>query len=182
MTRRASAGRSGRAGSTPRRELLFVPSKRKYVRGERPRVDCILCATRDGDPRVENLVIVRDRLAFLTLNLFPYNPGHLMIVPNRHVSDPRHLAPAESRALDAWTRRALDALDARYGPSGYNVGYNVGPAAGASLEHLHLHVVPRFRNEIGFIDVVGGARVHVDDPAEAVADLRRILSRGGRRS
>ena len=158
-----------------KRELLFVPSKRRYVRGERPAVDCILCAVLRRDERVASLLVAEDRHVFVTLNLFPYNPGHVMIVPRRHNVDPREMTEAERRAMDRWTGRLLDAHDRLYAPAGYNIGYNIGTAGGASLEHLHIHIVPRFRNEIGFIDVIGGARVHVDDPTEALAQLRKIL-------
>lgn len=151
-----------------KRRLLFVPGKRKYVRGDRPKVDCILCAVRRSDPAVTRLILAEDREVYITMNLFPYNPGHLMIVPNRHVVDPREYTAAEQRAMERWTRRLLDVLDELYQPSGYNIGYNVGDASGASIEHVHLHVVPRFKNEVGFIDVIGGTRVHVDDPSTAV--------------
>lgn len=160
-----------------KRELLFVPSKSQYVRGKRPAVDCILCAISRGDRKVDNLVLAGDRLVFLTLNLFPYNPGHLMVVPRRHVADPRELKPAERRAMERWTDRALDALDEVHAPHGYNIGYNLGRDAGASIAHLHLHIVPRYCNEIGFIDIVGGARVHVADPAETLVQLRKTLAK-----
>jgi ATP adenylyltransferase len=159
----------------PRRELLFVPGKRRYVRGERPAVDCIFCAVIARHPSVDDLTVAMDRHLFVTMNLFPYNPGHIMVVPRRHVADPRQLRPAEREAIDAWVRRLLDTLDDIYHPMGYNIGYNIGRSAGASIEHLHLHIVPRFLNEIGFIDVIGGARVHVDHPATALEDLRRRL-------
>ncbi len=157
------------------RPLLFVPDKKDYVRGRRPAVDCIFCAALSGDRQVVNLVVGQDRHCFVTLNLFPYNPGHLMVVPRRHVTDLRQLSVAERRSIDAWTLRLLDVLDRLYQPSGYNLGYNLGQSSGASIAHLHLHIVPRFRNEIGFIDVLSGARVHVDAPDEAVKNLRRAL-------
>ncbi len=159
------------------RNLLFVPAKRKYVRGERPRVECILCAVRQKNPAVERLILAEDRFVFITMNLFPYNPGHLMIVPNRHVVDPRQYKPAEQRAVEMWSHRLLDVLDEIYQPSGYNIGYNIGQASGASIDHVHLHIVPRFKNEVGFIDVIGGARVHVDDPRAAVELISEALRR-----
>lgn len=159
------------------RSILFVPAKRRYVRGDRPKVECILCSLRKKDPKVESLIVARDKHVFITLNLFPYNPGHLMIVPNRHVMDPRQFSAAEAKAVEAWTNRLLDALDKLYQPMGYNVGYNIGTTSGASIEHLHLHIVPRFKNEIGFIDVIGGARVHVEDPRASLTMLAEELSK-----
>jgi len=99
-----------------------------------------------------------------------------MIVPKRHIIDPRSYLDSEVKSIDKWTRRILDVLDEIYDPSGYNIGYNIGNTAGASLEHLHLHIVPRFKNEIGFIDIIGGARVHVDDPKLAAKKLRQKLN------
>lgn len=158
------------------RDILFVPSKRHYVRGQRPKVDCILCALRRKDPAVESLILAADKQVFITLNLFPYNPGHLMIVPNRHLTDPRQYTASESKAIERWTTRLLDALDDLYQPMGYNIGYNIGASSGASIEHIHLHIVPRFKNEVGFIDVIGGARVHVEDPKTALTLLAKKLS------
>lgn len=159
------------------RHSLFVPSKRDYVRGARPKVDCILCSVRDRDAKVSRLVVAEDRNFLVSLNLFPYNPGHLLVFPRRHIEDYRDLSPTEARALDRWTRRILDQLDAEYKPSGYNLGFNLGRPAGASIAHLHLHIVPRFPNEVGFIDTIGGARIHVDDPFAAAKRLRRRLTR-----
>lgn len=156
---------------------LYVPGKRAYVRGVRPRVACILCSVAADDPRVDRLVVHRGRTCFVTLNLYPYNPGHLMVVPYRHVLDPRGLTGPEVAEMRSLQNRILDVLDARYQPHGYNVGYNIGQGSGASIEHLHLHIVPRFRNEIGFLDVIAGTRVHVDDPAKAVRHLRAALRR-----
>jgi ATP adenylyltransferase len=166
---------SPRSVHGPRRELLFVPGKRRYVRGERPAVDCIFCAVLSRHPSVDNLTIAVDPHLFVTMNLFPYNPGHIMVVPRRHVTDPRQLRKVEREAMDRWVRKLLDQLDEIYHPMGYNIGYNIGRSAGASIDHLHLHIVPRFLNEIGFIDVIGGARVHVDHPGTAIDELRRRL-------
>lgn len=158
-----------------KRRALLVPSKRKYVRGVRPKVDCILCAVRRGDPKVDRLLLATDNYCYVTMNLFPYNPGHLMVVPNRHVVDVRECTREERDSMREWTDTILDLLDEVYAPSGYNVGYNLGRGAGASIEHLHLHIVPRFKNEIGFMDVIGGTRIHVDHPSKALALLRKKL-------
>lgn len=173
--RRGSPRADDTARLAPRRELLFVPAKQRYVRGDRPAVDCIFCAVLKRRPEVDDLTVAVDRHLFVTMNLFPYNPGHLMIIPRRHVMDPRSLTPAERSAIDRWTRHLLDTLDEIYSPMGYNVGYNIGTSAGASIDHLHLHIVPRYKNEIGFIDLIGGARVHVDHPRAALEELRRKL-------
>ncbi|RMH56187.1 MAG: HIT domain-containing protein [Candidatus Hydrogenedentota bacterium] len=164
-----------------KRRILFVPGKLPYVRGERPKVDCILCAVLRDDPRVDRLVLARDRSVFVTLNLYPYNPGHVMVVPRRHIVDPREATESERRAMALWRDRVMDALDEIYSPAGYNIGYNVGKRSGASLEHLHLHVVPRYKNEIGFLDVLSGTRVIVEEPGVSARKISGFLRkyRGG---
>ena len=144
-------------------KLNFVPGKLGYVRGERPAVPCILCAVAERDPRVEDLVVFRRNGYFVTLNLYPYNPGHLMVVPERH-------------RLQMLTLRVLDE---EYRPSGYNLGWNIGKASGASIDHLHLQIVPRYFTEIGFFDILSDSRVIVEDPKLTQERLRKAFARLG---
>ncbi|MBL4889990.1 MAG: HIT domain-containing protein [Candidatus Lindowbacteria bacterium] len=163
------------------RKSLFVPGKRKYVRGQRPKVDCILCSILEKDSKVDLLVLAEDRSVFVTMNLFPYNPGHVMVVPKRHVTDIRDCTLAELKAIEKWTHKLLDVIDDEYAPSGYNIGYNLGSASGASIDHVHCHIVPRFINEIGFIDTIGETRIHVDDPAIGMENLKMRLAKKGKK-
>lgn len=153
------------AQPSPRRAAhLFVPGKLAYARGERPAVDCILCAIVRRSPKVTKIVVHRERRWWVSLNIYPYNPGHLMIFPVRHVQDLRELNAAERRDFWPLQDRCLEVLGGLYGPPGYNVGLNQGRVAGASIGHLHYHVVPRYPTEIGFMDLIGEARVIVEDP------------------
>lgn len=139
---------------------LRALGKLDYVQGKaRPDVDCILCSVRDNDERVVSLKIYQDTLIFISLNLYPYNPGHLMIVPNRHVLHFLDLTKEELIHLSRTIQGVQLLLDELYNPKGYNVGINQGREAGASIEHLHIHLVPRFGSELGFIDIVGKTRV-----------------------
>ena len=155
---------------------LVVANKLDYSRGKRPPVDCILCAVAQDDPRVDNLRLYRHGPFFVTLNLYPYNPGHLMIVPERHITDVRQLEPPEVPELHRLTQVALEVLDAEYRPGGYNVGYNLGPASGASIEHLHLQIVPRYRSEVGFFDILSDSRVIVEEPQVTKERLTRAFA------
>lgn len=155
-----------------RRTNLFVPDKLAYAHGERPNVPCILCAVKDKDNRVENLIIYEGIHLIITLNLYPYSPGHLMVFPKRHIVDLRELNEEEVCELHQLTSMSLDVLDNVYKPQGYNIGYNIGMASGASMRHLHLHIVPRYQNEIGFLDVINGARVIVEDPIKTKDKLK----------
>ncbi len=157
------------------RSHLFVPSKREYVRGKRPRVNCILCEVNAGRDTVDRLQVFRSGLFVVSLNLHPYNPGHVMIFPQRHLEDPRQMTRAEALELHELQRLTFDVLDRRYQPSGYNVGYNCGDASGASIRHFHLHVVPRYHRELGFMDVLGGAKIFIEDPVAAMTELRDLF-------
>ena len=139
---------------------LRALGKLDYVQGKaRPNVDCILCSVRDNDERVVSLKIYQDTLIFISLNLYPYNPGHLMIVPNRHILSFSDLTKEELIHLSRTIQGVQLLLDELYNPKGYNIGINQGREAGASIEHLHIHLVPRFGSELGYIDIVGKTRV-----------------------
>jgi len=125
----------------------------------RPSVECILCSIRDDDERVVSLKIYHDNTIFITLNLYPYNPGHLMMVPNRHVLKYINLSKQELIHISRAIQGVQLLLDHLYNPKGYNIGVNEGITAGASIEHLHFHIVPRYGAELGFIDIVGKTRI-----------------------
>ena len=147
------------------RKNLFIPGKIKYARGEeRPDVECILCAIVAGSDEVARLEVYRSELFVVTLNIYPYSPGHLMVFPKRHVTDPRMLNFKELAERQEMQSLCLDVLESVYEPHGFNVGYNVGEAGGASIAHLHLHIVPRYRREIGFIEIIAGTKIIVEDP------------------
>lgn len=144
---------------------LWIPTKVAYVRGdEKPKVDCILCSIRDGDPRVRSLEVWRNNGMIAVLNLYPYNPGHLMVFPYRHVFEPSELKDEEVTQLFASINMAIHVLKKCYSPKGFNIGFNIGKVSGASIPHLHAHIVPRYDNELGFIDVIGGSRIIIENP------------------
>ncbi|OGG03447.1 MAG: hypothetical protein A3F83_16130 [Candidatus Glassbacteria bacterium RIFCSPLOWO2_12_FULL_58_11] len=157
---------------------LIIPGKLAYVRGKKPDVPCILCAIRDHDPQVTRLELFRDELLLISLNLYPYNPGHLMVFPLRHLTDIREMSEPEVLAMHRLTGRAMAALDEVFQPSGFNIGYNVGATSGASIQHIHCHIVPRHRHEIGLLEMISeGSRVLVEDPRETLEKLHKVFSR-----
>lgn len=156
---------------------LYIPSKMAYVKGERPDVDCIFCAVTERDARVVKLEVCRTKRWVASVNLHPYNPGHILLFPIRHAVDVRDLTKAEYMELHSLQALSLDVLDALYAPAGYNIGYNIGRPAGASVEHLHLHIVPRYSNEAGFLDILSETRTIVEDPRQTVAKLRRMFKK-----
>jgi ATP adenylyltransferase len=143
-------------------EYFFNFEKMKYLKGEKPE-GCALCLIREKSPEVPDLTVFRDELVEVSLNLYPYNPGHLMVFPLRHVTDIRDLESAEQAAMNKALHKALDVVDSVYSPQGYNIGFNMGRAAGASIEHIHLHLIPRYPGEIGIAELLAGKRVMVED-------------------
>ena len=156
-------------------EYFFNFNKIGYLKGKKPH-GCILCLVRDGSTDVEKLTIFENDLIIVSLNLYPYNPGHLIVFPKRHMSDVRELDGTERMALDRTVDLCLDILDKVYGPAGYNIGYNIGSAAGGSIEHLHLHIIPRYKNEIGMAELIGGKKVLVQNPLESFALLKEAFA------
>ncbi|MDR2144763.1 MAG: HIT domain-containing protein [Treponema sp.] len=156
-------------------EYFFNFEKLAYVTGKRPD-GCILCHVRDETPGVRDTLIRKSLHTGLAVNLYPYNPGHLLLFPLRHVSDIRELSHEERRDIDDSLDMALEALDSLYGPAGYNIGYNMGPAAGASIEHLHLHIIPRYPREIGIAELLAGKRVLLEDIEKTRKKLRETFA------
>ncbi|MFX1329689.1 MAG: HIT family protein [Promethearchaeota archaeon] len=131
-----------------------------YVQGKaKPDVDCILCAVRDDDERVRSLKIYEDNICFIVLNLYPYNPAHLMVVTKRHITKFIELTKEELIHISRAIQGIQFLLDDLYNPKGYNIGINQGRDAGGSIEHLHFHLIPRYGSELGFIDIIGETRV-----------------------
>lgn len=154
------------------RNYLFNTEKIKYVRGEKPAVDCILCAIISKDPSVTSLSVYQDERFMVAMNLYPFNPGHLMIFPLRHVTDLGDLTDDEASEMHRLLVKCVRILNEEFSPSGYNIGYNLGNGSGASIAHVHQHVVPRYTNEVGFLDVLSGTRVIVSDPRTVMMRLR----------
>ncbi|MHB8765877.1 MAG: HIT family protein [Deferrisomatales bacterium] len=154
------------------RPSIWAPWRLEYIRGPKPE-GCVFCRAAQEGPDREHLVLCRGRHAFVILNRYPYTAGHLMVVPCRHVADPGDLEPVEWAEVGALTVRAKAALDREFRPQGYNVGMNLGPAAGAGIaDHLHLHVVPRWVGDTNFMPVLGAVGVisqHLDDIYDALA-------------
>ncbi|MFX1454528.1 MAG: HIT domain-containing protein [Promethearchaeota archaeon] len=142
------------------KDWLQALGKLDYVQGKaRPNVDCILCAVRDNDERVEILKIYEDDISFIILNLYPYNPAHLMIVTQKHLTKFLELTKKEIIHINRAIQGIQMLLDDLYSPKGYNIGINQGRDAGGSIEHLHFHIIPRYGSELGFIDIIGKTRV-----------------------
>jgi ATP adenylyltransferase len=124
-------------------------------------------------PDEDGLVVARGELVYAVLNLYPYNPGHLMVVPYRRVSELEDLTDKETAELMAFTQKAIRVIKNVSRPHGFNVGLNLGASAGGSLaEHLHVHVVPRWGGDANFITIIGDSKVI----PQLLRDTRRLLA------
>jgi ATP adenylyltransferase len=150
-----------------------------YVGGDTPSKEdeCFLCAVLGGGDDITALVVERAPRTITMLNRFPYSSGHLMVVPQRHARDPRELDLEDGGALFAASQRALSALEDAMHPDGFNVGLNVGTAAGGSVDHLHLHVVPRWAGDTNFMPVLDDVKVIPEHLAATAARLREAFGK-----
>jgi ATP adenylyltransferase len=146
------------------------------VTGGASATECILCKPDDG------LLLARGAVAYVILNLYPYNSGHLMVVPNRHVGSLAAATPEELSEMMRFVRDAEIALTEAYQPHGINVGINLGRPAGAGvLDHIHIHLVPRWTGDTNFMSVVANVRVLPEEMADSAKRLRPAFDRLGRR-
>jgi len=152
---------------------LWSPWRMQYIEAatEETEAGCVFCAIATGEE--SDRVLVRGALAYVVLNKFPYNPGHLLVVPNRHEGDLESLTIEENAELQSLLQLSIRALRAVSDPHGFNVGMNLGRIAGAGIpDHLHWHVVPRWSGDTNYMPVVGDTRVL----PELLADTYRRLA------
>ena len=147
-------------------ERLWTPWRMAYVSGPEKPAGCPFC-----EPS-EELMVARGELVYAVLNKFPYNPGHLLICPYRHVADYPDLEPAEVLELGQFTQKAMLVIRKVSGAQGFNIGINQGGVAGAGIAgHLHQHIVPRWDGDSNFLPVVGGTKAL----PQLLADTRELL-------
>ncbi len=156
------------------RKNLFSVGKLGYAKGDRPAVDCILCGVRDKLEIVPNLTIASTDLSIVSVNLFPYNPGHIIIFPKRHITTYLELTEEEASDIHRLTQKMMRILESHWRVQGFNLGYNLGKNSGGSIPHIHEHIVPRFPNEAGFLDVFANTRVVIYEPYKMLEDLKKL--------
>jgi ATP adenylyltransferase len=158
-------------------QRLWTPHRMAYIRGHDKPVGsdaegCPFCHLVDLDD-ADALIVARGTLVYAVLNLYPYNPGHLMVVPYRHVADYTDLTDEETVELATFTRRAMRVIRSVSGPHGFNIGMNQGVVAGAGIAaHLHQHVVPRWGGDSNFMPVIGHTKVL----PELLGDTRGLIA------
>ncbi len=160
-------------------ETLHAPWRIEYILSPRPESkEGVFARIAQSSDDVANYVLARDRTCFALLNRYPYVGGHLMVVPYKEVADLNGLTDEETADLWKLARRCLNALTAVMKPDGFNVGINLGKVAGAGiLEHLHIHVVPRWNGDTNFMPVIANTTVVPEALAEIAAKLRTQLAK-----
>jgi ATP adenylyltransferase len=141
-------------------DYLWTPWRSTYMREKRDKTGCIFCEAAASNADEENLVVYRGALNFVILNRYPYTSGHLMIAPFQHVSRLQQMDEATAEELMRLARFGERALQDIYGPEGFNLGINLGEAAGAGIEqHVHMHLLPRWRGDAHFMTSIGNTRI-----------------------
>jgi ATP adenylyltransferase len=132
----------------------------EYIENSNKEEGCIFCNAQEKEDSAENLIAFRGELAYVILNLYPYTSGHLMVVPFEHKANLEELDPPTRAEMMEWTTRCITVLRKVYNPEAFNIGVNVGEAAGAGVkEHIHIHIVPRWSGDTNFMSTVGETRV-----------------------
>lgn len=155
---------------------LFAPWRMAYIKGDKKPVEgCVFCNLATDETADQRQVIARSEYVYVTLNLFPYNNGHLMVVPYEHVSSQEALPIPALTDLMIQTNKALAVLRKAYNPPAFNLGANLGEAAGAGIAaHYHFHIVPRWAGDANFMTAVGNTRVIPDTIENTHRELKSI--------
>ncbi len=154
------------------RKVLFKPDRLRYVRKLIKPQGCVFCSAVKAGVSPESLLLYQDDLAIVVLNKYPYNNGHVLVLPRRHCGEFLQLTIEESAAINSCLKRVIGALTEVYGPEGFNVGLNLGGAAGAGIpEHLHYHVVPRWNGDTNFFPLIAETKVVIETVEASFAKL-----------
>lgn len=159
-------------------QILWTPWRKQYVATLAKQKECIFCKATDPNAYNNNYVIYRGHHSIAMLNRYPYNNGHTMIAPVRHVPSPELLSEEELLDLMKTLNLVLSAIRLCYNPDGINIGANIGKAAGAGIEgHLHIHVVPRWYGDTNFMAVIGNTKVIPESLDDTWNRLRECIDR-----
>jgi len=140
-------------------DILYSPWRFDYI-NSRKEEGCIFCLDHPEEEDEKHLILYRGKFSFVIMNMYPYNNGHLMVVPNRHTNSILSLSDAERNELFMLVQSTVKILEENYQPQGMNIGMNIGKAAGAGIdEHIHVHIVPRWSGDVNFMTSIAATRV-----------------------
>jgi len=155
------------------RDVLFRPDRLKYVRKLIKPKGCVFCNSQKAEVGLESLLLFKSELSMVVMNKFPYNPGHVLVLPQRHCGDLLQLSDKEYLDLNQTFRSAFKAVTDAFSPSGINSGLNHGAVAGAGIpEHLHFHIIPRWSGDLNFFPLIAETKAIPTDLAASFETLR----------
>ena len=165
-------------------KTLWAGWRSKYVGSEPRKEGCIFCEFPQEARDRENHILYQGKKAYIIMNKFPYSNGHLMVIPKRHLSDFTELTDQECAEVMLLAKYAVMALRKTYNPHGFNIGWNIGAAAGAGIAaHMHRHIVPRWNGDTNFMPVIGEVKVIPEDLEDSYSKIKAnmdiILSEHG---
>lgn len=153
-------------------DKIFAPWRMEYIKGEKPE-GCVFCKC---SIRCDDYVIYEGKYCFVMMNRYPYVCGHLMIIPLRHIAEIEELSGEERIEIFALLDTAVKVLKEAMNPGGFNIGMNIGKAAGAGIEeHVHVHVIPRWEGDTNFMSAVNNIRVIPEDVQTTAAKLAPLF-------
>lgn len=155
--------------------VLWAPWRIKYILSSKKKVGCFICQIINENKDDENLVLKRGSFSIIIMNRYPYNSAHLMISPLRHVKNVYELNDDEQKEIMKFLSLSQKIIEKIYNPDGFNIGVNIGKAAGAGEEHLHFHIVPRWSGDTNFMTVFSKTRVIPEDLTEIYKKLKEAF-------
>jgi len=156
---------------------IWGPWRMEYIRMKKPK-GCIFCEKPQEDKDTENGILYRGEKNFIIMNSYPYSPGHLLVVPYRHLDSPEKLSKEERSEHFEMVSRCVEVLRKEFSPDGFNLGMNLGKVAGAGIDdHVHSHIVPRWQGDTNFMTVVGETRVLPEELSASAEKLRPVFER-----
>jgi len=156
---------------------LWAPCRKEYVSKIGKEKGCFLCQVLQKEDGPENLILHRGKHSFIILNLYPYNNGHLMVAPLRHIGNFEELKEEELQEIFTFSQKLIPVLKKVYNPQGFNLGINLGRCGGAGLiGHFHLHIVPRWEGDTNFMLVTGKTKVIPESLEESYKEIKKALN------
>lgn len=157
-------------------DRIWAPWRGDYVTGIGKTEGCVFCKLPKLDNDKDNLILYRGKTCFIIMNLFPYNNGHLMVIPYRHLNDFTLMTDEEMLEMNKLTSKALQAVKSTMNPQGFNTGMNLGRAAGSGIDdHIHYHIVPRWAGDSNFMPVIGQTKVISEHMVTTYDKLKKAL-------
>lgn len=159
-------------------QRMYSPWRSKYVASfsEQSSGECILCKAFQENDDDNNLIVTRGACSYVIMNLYPYNSGHLMVVPFRHIGNLDSLSNEETLEIFGFFKKMMTSLSDIMKPDGFNIGSNIGRSAGAGIdEHIHFHIVPRWNGDTNFMPVLSDTKLISEDLKETLLRLRKAI-------